>query len=107
MARAVLCPVCRGKGQYYRKGVCHGCNGKGWIVKDEQPKVSKEARLLTIKEVSLLLGVHPNTVRHWSDAGLFPTYRFGQRQDRRFKREDIESFLDGKKVLLPEGEAEK
>ena len=28
--RAVLCPVCCGKGKVNGK-LCHGCNGKGWV----------------------------------------------------------------------------
>lgn len=40
--KAVLCPVCNGKGQINNVGIedtcaerwetCHGCNGKGWVV---------------------------------------------------------------------------
>ena len=39
MARAVLCPVCQGKGVIYGPAPlgtafdtqCHGCAGKGWV----------------------------------------------------------------------------
>ncbi|MFC1871927.1 helix-turn-helix domain-containing protein [Chloroflexota bacterium] len=49
--------------------------------------------LLTVKEVALLLHIHSNTVRRWSDRGLIKAYRISCRGDRRFKREDIARFL--------------
>lgn len=52
------------------------------------------ARLLTVKEASLFLHVHRNTLRRWSDKGLIPSYRIGQRRDRRFAVEDLLDFLD-------------
>lgn len=50
-------------------------------------------RLLTVREASDMLSVHPNTVRIWSDEGLLPAYRIGPRRDRRFKLEDVQSLL--------------
>jgi len=50
-------------------------------------------RLLTISEAANLLSAHPNSVRRWADMGLLPSYRFGQRKDRRFRVKDIASFL--------------
>ena len=49
--------------------------------------------LLTMQEVSILLHVHVNTIRRWSDTGILPAYRIGPRGDRRFRREDIDTFL--------------
>ena len=49
--------------------------------------------MLTITEVSLLLNVHPNTLRRWSDNGIIKVYRIGLRGDRRFKQDDVNSFL--------------
>ena len=51
--------------------------------------------MLSTSEVSQLLGVHTNTVRRWSNKGLIRAYRIGTRNDRRFKRKDIEEFLEG------------
>ncbi len=49
--------------------------------------------MLTISEVAHLLNVHINTVRRWSNQGALKSYRIGSRGDRRFRQEDIDSFL--------------
>jgi len=49
--------------------------------------------MLTISEVAQLLNVHINTVRRWSNQGILKSYRIGSRGDRRFRQEDIDSFL--------------
>ena len=56
------------------------------------PKIMLKA-MLTIGDVAKCLGVHPNTVRNWSDKGILKAYRIGPRCDRRFRREDIDDFL--------------
>ncbi len=40
------------------------------------------------RDLARLLGLHPNTVRRWSNQGLLKAYRIGPRGDRRFRRED-------------------
>ncbi len=54
----------------------------------------RNSRMLTTTEVAHLLHVHANTVRHWANEGLLPAYRLGTRGDRRFKQEDVESFIE-------------
>ncbi|GAH69814.1 unnamed protein product, partial [marine sediment metagenome] len=49
--------------------------------------------MLKVDDVAQLLGLHVNTVRQWSNQGVLKAYRIGPRHDRRFKREDIDSFL--------------
>lgn len=51
--------------------------------------------LLTVGEACKILNVHPNTLREWSNRGLIPSYRIGQRRDRRFVMQDIVDFLKG------------
>ena len=51
--------------------------------------------MLTTSDVARLLSVHMNTVRRWSNDGTLKAYRIGSRRDRRFRREDIASFLSG------------
>jgi len=50
--------------------------------------------MLTISEVAQLLNVHINTVRRWSNQGILKSYRIGSRGDRRFRQENIDSFLE-------------
>ena len=50
-------------------------------------------QLLSITDVAKFLGIHPNTVRRWSDDGIIPAYRVGKRLDRRFRRIDLEKSL--------------
>ena len=52
---------------------------------------------LSTSDVAYLLGIHANTVRRWSQKGLLRAYRITSRGDRRFRREDIESFLKQEK----------
>ncbi|RME09056.1 MAG: helix-turn-helix domain-containing protein [Ardenticatenia bacterium] len=47
---------------------------------------------LTLKEASDLLGVHPSTLRRWSDEGKINTIRT-RGGHRRFHRRDIEALL--------------
>jgi len=49
--------------------------------------------MLTTSEAAHLVGVRPNTVRRWSNKGILKAYRISPRGDRRFRREDIDSFL--------------
>jgi excisionase family DNA binding protein len=49
--------------------------------------------MLTVSDVARLLSVHINTVRRWSNQGILKAYRVGFRGDRRFRQEDIASFL--------------
>jgi excisionase family DNA binding protein len=42
--------------------------------------------LLTITDVAQVLGLHPSTVRRWSNKGILKQYRIGPRGDRRFRR---------------------
>jgi len=48
-------------------------------------------RLLTIAEASRELGVHQNTLRRWSDAGLIPVTRLPSGY-RRWSPEQIEEI---------------
>ena len=49
--------------------------------------------MLTTSEVARILSVHINTVRRWSNQGILKSYRIGSRGDRRFRKEDIDSFF--------------
>jgi excisionase family DNA binding protein len=49
--------------------------------------------LLSTTHAAAFLGIHPNTLRRWSDEGLVHTCRVGKRLDRRFRRTDLEKLL--------------
>ena len=49
--------------------------------------------MLTVKDVARLLNIHVNTVRRWSDLNIIKSYRVTSRGDRRFRQEDIASYL--------------
>jgi len=51
-------------------------------------------QMLTVREVAAILNIHANTVRRWGDQGILRAYRITNRGDRRFKRGDIELFLE-------------
>ncbi len=55
---------------------------------------NKVDQMMTIKEVADLLHVHPNTLRRWSEQGRIVAYRITPRGDRRFKKSDIERFIE-------------
>jgi diguanylate cyclase (GGDEF)-like protein/excisionase family DNA binding protein len=48
---------------------------------------------LTVTKAAQVLGVHPNTVRAWSDAGRLRYYRINPRGDRRYRMNDLQRFL--------------
>lgn len=49
--------------------------------------------LLSLHETSLLLNVHPNTLRRWDEQGILRAVRFGQRKDRHYSPDDVEKFM--------------
>ncbi len=64
-----------------------------------QQSVPKRAKvMLRISDVAQLLGLHPNTVRRWSDRGMLRVYRIGSRGDRRYRREDVDGFLKEREI---------
>ena len=50
---------------------------------------------LTVTRAAHVLGVHPNTVRAWSDAGRLRYYRINPRGDRRYRIGDLNQFMAG------------
>jgi excisionase family DNA binding protein len=47
---------------------------------------------LSLSEVASMLGVHPSTVRNWSDQGHLPAHRT-QGGHRRFRRREVELWI--------------
>lgn len=55
---------------------------------------------LSLSEVALLVGVHPSTVRSWSDQNQLPVHRTAGGH-RRYKRSDIELWLQSRQASAP------
>ena len=64
------------------------------MLRKNKDNLKSMSGLLTVSQVAILLNVHPNTVRHWSNTGLINACRFGIRGDRRFKPEEIDKFIN-------------
>lgn len=68
---------------------------KSMIKGDENKQAMPE--LLTLMEACDILRCHPNTLRQWDKKGILVAVRFGERRDRRYRREDIIKFLKNTK----------
>jgi len=51
---------------------------------------------LTLRQVSELLKVHPNTLRNWDKNGTLKAIRIGEKKIRRYKKENIIKFMEEK-----------
>lgn len=54
--------------------------------------------LLTLQEACDILKCHPNTLRQWDKKGILVAVRFGERKDRRYRKEDIVRLLGQKNM---------
>jgi len=61
--------------------------------------------LLSVAQAAALLGVHPNTIRTWTDAGRLGAFRINSRGDRRYRRGDVERLLVEDGVAIVAGTA--
>jgi len=61
-------------------------------------KGPKPVAMLHIKEVAGMLGVHPNTVRRWTDCGVLECYRIGPQGNRRVPRKAVSDLLGQRRV---------
>lgn len=52
--------------------------------------------LLTLKQASELLKVHPNTMRNWDKNGTLKAIRIGERKLRRYKKADLLKLMEQK-----------
>lgn len=52
---------------------------------------------MSLSEVAQMLGVHPSTVRNWSDQGRFPVHRT-QGGHRRYLRNEVELWMHSQRV---------
>ena len=64
------------------------------VSKNSMSKINTFSGLLTLRETSKILNVHPNTLRQWDNRGILKAVRFGQRKDRRYRKDDVLALLD-------------
>ena len=61
----------------------------------EGAMVLVDGKLVSTSEASKILSVSPTTLRKWADQGIIPSYRIGERRDRRFAIQDLVALLSG------------
>jgi DNA (cytosine-5)-methyltransferase 1 len=71
----------------------------------EKRNVVKLREYLRISEAAEYLGVSPNTLRNWENAGKVVAFRHPVNSYRLFKREDLEALL--KQVAQTSGASSK
>jgi diguanylate cyclase (GGDEF)-like protein/excisionase family DNA binding protein len=59
----------------------------------QRERTTEHEPLISVAQAAALLGVHPNTIRVWTDAGRLAAYRINARGDRRYRRGDVEALL--------------
>ena len=60
----------------------------------QEDKLENLPDILTLKQASDILNVHPNTLRNWDNLGILKAVRYGKRGDRRYPKEDILKILN-------------
>ena len=63
----------------------------------KQEKDDELPELLTLEEASAYLKCHPNTLRSWDRKGILPAIRIGVRKARRYKKDELEKFIQSPK----------
>ncbi|NLG72309.1 MAG: helix-turn-helix domain-containing protein [Chloroflexi bacterium] len=58
------------------------------------------AEWLSLSEVASLLGVHPSTVRSWSDQGILPVHRT-KGGHRRYRRSEVDLWMQSQRATAP------
>jgi excisionase family DNA binding protein len=59
--------------------------------------VAEQREWLTTDEAADYLQIQVETMRRWARTGMIPSVKLGNRGGFRFKREDLERFLEGRR----------
>ena len=59
--------------------------------------MQEDSRWLTTEEAARYLKVNVGTLRRWAREGVIPAAKLGNRGGFRFKREDLDRFLDSRR----------
>lgn len=57
-------------------------------------KEEKGKKILTIREVSELFGVHQQTLRRWDKEGKLKAIRVGKVGHRKYRKSDVDKLLE-------------
>ena len=60
--------------------------------------------LMTIEDVAAFLKVTQTTIRRWTNSGQLKCYRIGNKNERRFDKQQIAEYLENRKPLFKTGE---
>jgi excisionase family DNA binding protein len=63
------------------------------------------SEIMTLRDVAHYLDCHPFTIGHLARQRVIPAFRLGS--DWRFRRSDLEKWIDGETVVVSEIEPEK
>ncbi|HEX6128481.1 MAG TPA: GAF domain-containing protein [Candidatus Limnocylindria bacterium] len=63
------------------------------MAQSQRERTTEHEPLISVAQAAALLGVHPNTIRVWTEAGRLAAYRINARGDRRYRRGDVEALL--------------
>lgn len=63
--------------------------------------VDQNSELLNIKEAASILKVSEASLRRWTNSGQLPCLRLGTKGERRFRRQDLMSFLEARTTKAP------
>lgn len=61
----------------------------------------QNSELLNIKEAAAVLKVSEASLRRWTNSGQLPCLRLGAKGERRFRRQDLMSFLEARATNAP------
>jgi excisionase family DNA binding protein len=60
--------------------------------------MSEQSQWLRTPEAAKYLGVHIETMRRWAREGAIPSAKLGNRGGFRFKREDLDRFMEARRA---------
>jgi excisionase family DNA binding protein len=60
----------------------------------ENAGLDRQRTRIQTPEAAKYLGVHQETIRRWAREGAIPSAKLGNRGGFRFKREDLDRFLE-------------
>ena len=59
--------------------------------------MTEQSEWIRTPEAAKYLGVHIETMRRWAREGVIPAAKLGNRGGFRFRREDLEQFLESRR----------